>query len=261
MYSGAWPLRAFVVAAYVFLLLPLVLIAASSFSASDQFQVFGAALSWRWYRSFFASAAYLQAMFGRSLPIALIAAVIATAVGGLASVAVAASGRRTRGVLEPLLMLPLIVPTVLLGIGLYLAALVVGFKNGFVLLVLGHSLIAAPYVIRIVVAALDNADAAVEEAARSLGCNRIQAFLHGVLPQIKSSLVAAFIFSFIESFSDINLALFIAGPGNTTIPVQIYSDIVWQGDPTISAASTIQMVVVCALVFTAYRFAGRKVRI
>ncbi|HEY0294475.1 MAG TPA: ABC transporter permease [Bordetella sp.] len=259
MHSLSLRLRITVGLIYLFLLLPLAIIALSSFSGSSRFDLFPAeGWSLRWYRSFFHSSNYLTAMFANSLPVALIAGLLATAIGTLAAVAVIRSPEKLRARFEILTMLPLIVPTVLLGIGLYLLSTILHIKNGFLMLVLGHGLIGIPYVIRIVMAGLEEIDPALEQAARSLGCSPVQAFIMTTVPQIKTSLASAMIFAFIESFSDINLALFIAGSGNTTLPVQIFSDIVWQGDPTIAAASTLQMVLICLLVMLGFKAVGRR---
>jgi putative spermidine/putrescine transport system permease protein len=106
---------------------------------------------------------------------------------------------------------------------------------------------------RSVTAALVGIDRRLEEAAMSLGANRVQAFRMVVLPLLRSSLLSGAIFGFIVSFSDINLSLFLSGPGATTLPVQIFSEIQWGGDPTIAAASALQIVVVGLLILAVQR--------
>ena len=93
----------------------------------------------------------------------------------------------------------------------------------------------------------------LEEAAISLGCTPTQAFIRVVVPLLRSAILSGAIFAFIISFSDINLALFVAGPGTTTLPVNIYSQIFWEGDPTIAAASAAQIVVVGCLMLIMQR--------
>ena len=87
----------------------------------------------------------------------------------------------------------------------------------------------------------------------SLGASRIQAFFKVTMPQLRASLISGAIFAFIISFSDINLSLFLSGPGVTTLPMHIFSEIQWGGDPTIAAASALQIVTVGLLILLVQR--------
>jgi ABC-type spermidine/putrescine transport system permease subunit II len=150
------------------------------------------------------------------------------------------------------------VPSILLGAALYLFFARLGIAGTFGTLVLGHMLIGIPFVIRVVVAGLSGINPAIEEAAVSLGCSRVRAFCKVVLPLLRSSLLSGAIFAFILSFSDINIAIFVSGPHTNTLPLHIFSDIQWQGDPTIAAASTLQIVVVTILIVLAQRFSRAR---
>jgi putative spermidine/putrescine transport system permease protein len=114
---------------------------------------------------------------------------------------------------------------------------------------LGHIVVCAPFVIRNVMAGLVGLDPRLEEAAMSLGASRVQAFIKVALPLIQSSIISGFIFAFIISFSDINLALFIAGPNSTTLPVYIFNLLLFEGDPSVAAASTLQILIVGLLIW------------
>ena len=155
-------------------------------------------------------------------------------------------------------MIPILIPGILLGAALYLFFSELHLAGGYTSLTIGHTLIGAPFVIRVVSAGLAGIDPALEEAAINLGCTRVRAFTKVALPLIRSSLASGFIFAFILSFSDINIALFLAGEHTNTLPLQIFSDIQWQGDPTIAAASTIQIVVVTALILLAHRVSRKR---
>jgi putative spermidine/putrescine transport system permease protein len=87
----------------------------------------------------------------------------------------------------------------------------------------------------------------------SLGATRLQAFFWVSLPLLRSSLLSGAIFAFIISFSDINLALFLSGPESTSLPVHLFSQIQWQGDPTIAAASSLQIVIIGTLILVVQR--------
>ena len=94
----------------------------------------------------------------------------------------------------------------------------------------------------------------------SLGAGRVQAFIKVALPLIQSSVLSGFIFAFIISFSDINLALFLSGPNSTTLPVYIFNLLLFEGDPSVAAASTLQIAIVGALIWIVQRIFGAKVR-
>jgi len=120
-------------------------------------------------------------------------------------------------------------------------------------LLVGHIVIATPYVIRCVTAGLAGMDPRLEEAAMSLGASRPQAFFKVTLPLLRSSLVTGAVFAFIISFSDINLALFLAGANAPSLPVQIFSQIQFEADPSIAAASALQIAIVGGLIVLAQR--------
>src|SRR5262245_10867040 len=125
---------------------------------------------------------------------------------------------------------------------LYLARL--AWPTSSLTLLVGHIVIATPYVIRCVKRrALVGMDPRLEEAAMSLGASRVQAFLKVTLPLLRSSLVTGAVFAFIISFSDINLALFLAGANAPSLPVHIFAQTQFEADPSIAAASALQIVI------------------
>jgi putative spermidine/putrescine transport system permease protein len=145
------------------------------------------------------------------------------------------------------------VPQILLGAALYLLYARMAVTASIWTLLAGHLVICTPYVIRSVTAGLVGMDPRLEEAAMSLGATRIQAFFKVTFPLLQSSLVSGAVFAFIISFSDINLALFLSGPESTSLPVHLFSQIQWQGDPTIAAASSLQIVVIGTLILAVQR--------
>lgn len=239
---------------YVGLLAPLVVVLAVSFSPSEQFTISWTEPSLRWYAAFFNRELFSSALFGVSLPIGLLSATVATLLGGTAAVALVRYDFRGRGIVMSLVMLPLLIPAILLGAALYLFYARIGIGATVVSLAIGHVLIGIPYVVRLVSAGLSGVDRAMEEAAISLGCSPFSAFLKVVVPSIRGSLISGWVFAFIISFSDINVALFLAGPSTQTIPLQIFSEVQWGGDPTIAAASAIQILLVGLLLTAMQHF-------
>ena len=118
---------------------------------------------------------------------------------------------RGRQAIETFFLSPLLVPHILLGAAVYLYLARLAWPTSSSTLLAGHIVIATPYVIRCVTAGLVGMDPRLEEAAMSLGATRTQAFFKVTLPLLRSSLVTGAVFAFIISFSDINLALFLAG--------------------------------------------------
>jgi putative spermidine/putrescine transport system permease protein len=207
-------------------------------------------LSLRWYQALLQSESFMHALLRVTLPVAFVSALIATTLGTLAAIAIIRYRFPGRNLAQSVFLLPLVVPHILLGAALYLWFASLGLGGSLATLVMGHVLIATPYVIRTVGAGLVGLDASIEEAARDLGAGPFACFVQIVLPQLRSSLVSGGIFALIVSFSDINIALFVAGPETTTVPVFLFSQIQWDSDPSIAAASAGQIVLIGLTILT-----------
>lgn len=247
-------LKGAIVAIYVILLAPLALVIGVSFNPTSSYSVSMTGVSLRWYATFFSSPVFVKSLFLVSLPVAFLSCLLATSLGTLAAIAITRFRFAGHRMVENLFMLPLLIPSILLGAALYLFFARLGVSGTFGAMIVGHMLIGVPYVIRVVGAGLVGINPALEEVAINLGCGRIQAFTKVVLPLLRSSLLSGAIFSFIVSFSEINVTLFIAGTNTVTLPLHIFSEIQWQGDPTIAAASTIQILLVTSMIFVVQKF-------
>ena len=248
-----WLLWPFVGAVYLGLLAPLVVVIAVSFGPSATFEFPPSGLTLHWFAEFFGSQAYLSSFFRVSLVVGICAACLATLLGTAAAVGLVRFRFFGREALETFFLAPLLVPQILLGAALYLFYARLALQASIWTLLCGHLVICKPYVIRSVTAGLVGMDPRLEEAAMSLGATRVQAFFNVTLPLLRSSLLSGAIFAFIISFSDINLALFLAGPQSTSLPVHLFSQLQWQGDPTIAAASTLQIVIIGLLILVVQR--------
>src|SRR6516164_3909958 len=205
------------------------------------------------FGALFASSAFVTAFFRVSLVVGLLAAALAVVLGTSAALGLVRFRFFGREAVETFFLAPLLVPEILLGAALYLLYARLAVQASIWTLLCGHLVICTPYVIRSITAGLVGMDPRLEEAAMSLGATRVQAFFKVTLPLLRSSLVSGAIFAFIISFSDINLALFLSGPQSTSLPVHIFSQIQWQGDPTIAAASSMQIVVIGLLILVVQR--------
>jgi putative spermidine/putrescine transport system permease protein len=152
------------------------------------------------------------------------------------------------------------VPGIVLGIALYVFQVqaeittewpILGSIGG---LIAGHVLIVVPWVVRLVMASLANADRAVEEAAQSLGANRFTTFRRVTIPIILPGVVAASLFGFVSSFGNLEMSLFLVGPGRTTLPIAILQYLEWKIDPTIAAVSVLQIAIIGAAMLLTDRF-------
>ena len=194
--------------------------------------------SLQWYRNFFTNPEWSSSFFN-SLKVAVVVAVVATVVGTLAAFGIDRMRGRVRGFLRAVLITPMVIPGVVLGIGIYAVYLdtrLVGTFTGFVL---AHSMLAIPFVLIAVTASLEVFDKRLETAAASLGADRWTTFRTVTLPLIAPGLLSGMLFSFVTSFDEIIVSLFMTSPYLKTLPVQIYSSITRDADPTVAAVGTI----------------------
>ena len=250
---GSIALKCFVFLAYALILSPIIVVIAVSFDDTGLYQFPPRQLSLKWFESFFASRPYFTSFVQVSLPIGLMVAAAGTLLGTLIAIGLSRFRFFGRNAAEMLFMSPLFIPEVLFAAALYLSYASLGVRSSLLSIAVGHLVIALPFVIRSVTAGLVGIDPRLEEAARNLGASRIRAFLSATLPLLQSSVVSGAVFAFIVSFSDINLALFLSGPGTTTLPVHIFSQLQFRDDPTIAAASSLQILLVGGLLFVMHR--------
>ena len=163
---------------------------------------------------------------------------------------------RGRDGLHALLISPLLLPGVVTGIAMLQFFSMVGLPASFTRLWLAHMVITIPYVVRIVAAVLQGFDRTLEEAALILGANRLQTVLRITLPGIRSGLIAGGIFAFIVSFDNVVISVFLTSPTLVPLPVRIYNFIESSAKPVVASISTIQMVVIAALLLVTDRLLG-----
>ena len=168
------------------------------------------------------------------------------------------SSSKLRSVLFPVMISPMIIPVILVAIGLFYFYVKFRMVDSLLGLVLGHSLVAMPLVLIIVLAGLKNYDMNQEKVARSLGASRLRAFFEITLPQIKFSIVSACLISFLTSFDEVIISLFVAGGDNSTITRAMFLALRDQIDPTIAAISTILIIISSGLLLLVQLFGPKK---
>lgn len=225
-----------------FLIAPLLIIVIASFSGSSRMEFPPQSWSLHLYTRFFSSPHWRDPAF-LSLRVGFVTMLSATLLGTLGAIGIVRGRFRGRRALEFFLVSPMIIPIIVLAVGLYFlfsAFQVVGQPIG---LYLGHTVIATPLVVIIVSAALRTVDPSLELAARSLGAGYFHTLWHITLPVIRPAILGGAAFAFLISFDELVIAIFVGGPAATTLPKRMWDSIRFEIDPTLTAISTLLVVV------------------
>lgn len=239
----SWARRATLFIGFIFLYAPIVILAVMSFNASRLVSVWGG-FSTKWYAALLENEQLLHSA-KISLAAALTSAAIATLLGLLAAISLARFGRfRTRMLFFGAVHAPLVLPEVVLGLALLTCFVAFGVGRGFITLVVGHVTLTMCFTTVAILAALRDSDPALEEAAMDLGATPFGAFVRVALPQIAPAIVTAYLLAFTLSLDDLVIASFATGPGATTLPMRIYSQVRLGVSPQINAISTLLLALV-----------------
>jgi putrescine transport system permease protein len=226
-----------------FLYLPIVILVIYSFNASRLVTVWGG-WSTRWYIELVNDRAMLESVWV-TLRIAVLSATAATVLGTLAAIALVRFGRfRGRVLFSGMVYAPLVMPEVITGLSLLLLFVALDLDRGFWTIVIAHVTLTMCFVTVVVQSRLLSFDASLEEAAMNLGCPPLRTFLTVTLPLIAPALASGWMLAFTLSLDDLVIASFTTGPGATTLPIRIYSQIRLGVKPEINAICTIVIAVV-----------------
>ena len=242
-----------------FLYAPIALLVLHSFNASRLVTVW-AGFSTRWYVALLQDDQMLDAVWV-TLRVGLISASVATVLGTLAAVALVRSGRyRGRALFSGMIYAPLVMPEVILGLSLLLLFVALGLPRGFWTVTLSHATVTLCYATVVIQARLASFDVSLEEAAQDLGCGPLTAFLKVTLPNIAPAVAAAWMLAFTLSLDDLVIASFTSGPGATTLPMRLYSQVRLGVNPEINAVSSLLIGVVATGVIGVYLAQQRRRR-
>ncbi|MDQ4134866.1 MAG: ABC transporter permease [Pseudomonadota bacterium] len=240
-----------------FLYLPILLLVLYSFNASRLVTVWGG-FSTQWYRALLENEPLMEAAWV-TLRIALLSATIATVLGTLAAIALVRYGRfRGRALFTGMAYAPMVMPEVITGLSLLLFFVAIGFDRGFWTVTLAHTTLTMCFVTVVVQARLVGFDRSLEEAAMDLGSTPVRTFASVTLPLISPAIAAGFLLAFTLSLDDLVIASFTSGPGATTLPMRIYSQVRLGVTPEINAASTLLIGIVALGVTTATLISKRS---
>jgi putrescine transport system permease protein len=226
-----------------FLYLPIVVLVVYSFNASRLVTVWGG-WSLVWYRELLNDAAILDAAWA-SIRIALLSATIATVLGTCAALALVRMGRfRGRLLFSGMVYAPLVMPEVITGLSLLLLFVALNVDRGFWTVVAAHTTLTMCFVTVVVQSRLIGFDRSLEEAALDLGSPPLKTFFTITLPLIFPAIAAGWMLAFSLSLDDLVVASFTTGPGATTLPIRIYSQVRLGVKPEINAICTIMIAAV-----------------
>jgi putative spermidine/putrescine transport system permease protein len=236
-----------------FLLIPTLIVIPMSFSASQYLEFPPRTWSLRWYDAYFSSPAWMQATY-TSLKAGVLTALLATPLGTMAAYGLFTSRFRWASLIYVALLTPIVVPVILVGIAVFYAYVQLKLVNSLIGIVLAHTVLAIPIVMLIVTSALKSFDMNQELVARSLGASRVKAFFLVTLPQIRFALITSAVLSFLTSFDEVIVAMFVSGGANSTLTRNMFNALRDLIDPTIASISTIMIVVTSLLLAISQMF-------
>lgn len=254
--NGWNAIRVITLLVYLFTFLPVAVVVLLSFNPSQfgSFPMEG--LSFRWFVELAENDAIVRA-FRTSLLLGSLTALISTTVGILASLAIVRYKFPGKELVNTALVSPILVPEVVLGVALLLFLRWLALPKSFALLLLGHVIITLPFVVLVVQARLVGIRRDYEEAAMSLGANRVQTFFQVTFPLLMPAVFAGMLFAFTISFDDITATLFWKTAGTETVPTQIFAMLRHSISPEINALGTVMIVITVALPLIAGGLARR----
>jgi putative spermidine/putrescine transport system permease protein len=241
-----WIIRGIAYAVVGFVVVPILVVVGSSLTRTGYVTFPPVGLSFQWYNSVLADPQILiAARF--SLVLALTAALLSTTLGLGASFALERSKLRGKSVITSLLMAPLAVPAIVLALGMVFFMTAVGLIRTFQGLLLGHLVVTLPYATRALSTALVGVDRNLEQSAAILGASPLAVLFKVTLPLMRSGIIAALMFSFLASFNNVTVSLFLVGVRTQTLPITIFRLSEYSLSPSLSAIASLVMLLTVTL--------------
>lgn len=240
---------------YSFLYIPILILILFSFNKSKLNAVW-TGFTFDWYSKLWSNTQVLEAA-KITIVVAIVATIISTILGTLVSVGMYKYHFKGKSALDGMLYVPLVMSEIVMGIALLAFFSMVKIPLGIWTLIISHITFCIPYVVVVVRARLKGFDRSVEEAAMDLGASEWQTFRLITLPIIGPAIVASALLSFTISLDDVIVSFFVAGPGSTTLPLQIFSMVRYGVTPEINALSTLMLLVTLVVVIIGERMLRR----
>ena len=244
---------------FVLMYLPITVVIVFSFNES-KLPVRFTGFSLKWYQELFSDSAMIEAL-GNSLFLGVVSCFVSAVIGTLGAVGLSRIHWKTKGILEYISILPLMIPEIILGMVLMAFFYMMNLPFGMLTLMIGHTVFCVPYILMEVKARLAGMDPSLEEAARDLGAGPFRAFWDIILPLIMPAVMSGSLLAFAMSMDDVVISIFINGPRLSTLPIKVYTQIKTGVTPEVNALCTIMLAVtlLILLVYTAIgKFTGRN---
>lgn len=237
--------------------IPIVIVIIYSFNESRQSTVW-AGLSLRWYQELFGDRDLIEAL-KNSIVLGLLSAGAAGVIGTLGAVGLTKIKARSKGIIEYVSNLPIMIPEIILGMVFMAFFSLLGLPFGMLTLVIAHTTFCIPYVFMLVKARLVGMDRSLSEAARDLGASEVRVFFDITLPLIAPAIVSGMLLAFVMSFDDVVISIFVTGARTNTLPIKVYTQLKTGVSPKINALCTL-MLIATLLITALSNIVGRKNR-
>jgi len=245
-----WVLLTILSLVAIFLILPVLFMVALSFGSSQWLAFPPPSLTLHWYRAFFEDPRWLASIW-TSTKIGILVTILSTSLGLMASFALVRGRFRGREFLRAAFLTPMILPVVIVAVAVYAFFLRLGLSGTLTGFVIAHTVLALPFAIIPISNALAAFDTAIEDAAIVCGASPWEARLRITLPSIRSGLYAAMIFSFLISWDEVVVAIFMASPTLQTLPVRMWTSLRQDLSPVIAVASSLLIFFTLAMMLLA----------
>lgn len=223
---------------FVFLLAPLLVVLPMSFSGDAFLSFPPSSWSMRWYGAIFHDRQMVDAFFV-SLWLGLAVTALTLLLALPAAYALTRLNLPGSGLLLTFFTAPLLLPTIVLGLGLLIVFASMGLLSSFIGLLVAHLVVTLPYALRVLITSLGALPPAMEEAAATLGASPLVVFIRVTLPMMVPGIVASSVLSFLVSFDEVVVSLFMTGPKLSTLPVTMFHHVEDRADPMVAAISVL----------------------
>ena len=240
-----------------FLLAPIVIVVAVSFSPSAIFAFPPEGLSFRWYEAVGRTDSLISSV-GLSVQIAFLATCISLLLGTLCSIAVVRGYIPGGMAVATFMASPLMLPGLVFGIAFLQTARTLGLWDSYTSLLVAHVVITMPFVMRTVLASLSLFDFTMVDAARTLGCSYPRSLWKVLVPNILPGFVSGALFAFIASFDNYPVSIFLVDVRTKTLPIQLLNQLEMSPDPTVAAASSLLILATVLALFVCDRLVGLR---
>ena len=242
-----------------FLVLPALVVIPVSLTGGSFVTFPPEGFSLRWYQEYLGSSVWVEATL-RSFAVAALTGVLAMLLGVPAAFMLVRSRARAKTALLALILSPLIIPRIVVAVAVYIVYARIGLVGTSTGLVLGHTVLAVPYVVITMMAVLKTYDERLDQAAASLGASPWKTLTKVTFPLLRGGMIASFLFAFITSFDELTISLFVSGGLVSTLPRQMWNDMLLQVNPTLAAVSTTMLVIITAIILGAEYLRRRAVK-